>query len=132
MNQRLQQLLTLESLTSAQLADKLGIGRSSISHILAGRNKPSYDFIRSILIKFPNLNADWFITGKGKPYKDSNDNDEASPLSLDEILPEDTSIPDYNISEEDDLPLSVPSKKDKKIKRITIFYSDGSFDEFSR
>lgn len=72
MNNRLQQFLELEDLTPARLADILGVQRSGMSHILSGRNKPGFDFIHKLLIKFPNISADWFITGKGKPYKEMN------------------------------------------------------------
>jgi Helix-turn-helix. len=46
MNNRLQQFLSLENLTPSALADKLGVQRSGLSHILSGRNKPGYDFIK--------------------------------------------------------------------------------------
>ncbi len=72
MNRRLRQFLDLENLSPAQLADILGVQRSGMSHILSGRNKPSYDFINNVLTKFPQLSADWFLTGKGKPYKEMN------------------------------------------------------------
>lgn len=71
MNQRLQQFLDLENITPAKLSEILNVQRSNISHILNGRNKPSYDFICRMLSKFPSLNADWLITGRGKPYKES-------------------------------------------------------------
>ena len=72
MNTRLQQFLSLENLSPARLADILGVQRSGMSHILSGRNKPGYDFILKMCLKFPDLNANWFITGKGKPYLDRN------------------------------------------------------------
>lgn len=71
MNQRLQQFLDLENISPAKLSEILNVQRSNISHILNGRNKPSYDFICRMLSKFPSLNADWLLTGKGKPYKES-------------------------------------------------------------
>ena len=71
MNQRLQQFLDLENISPARLSEILNVQRSNISHILNGRNKPSYDFICRMLLKFPTLNADWLLTGKGKPYKES-------------------------------------------------------------
>ena len=72
MNTRLQQFLTLENLSPARLADMLGVQRSGMSHLLSGRNKPGYDFILKLCTKFPDLNANWFITGKGKPYLERN------------------------------------------------------------
>ena len=69
MNQRLQQFLNAENLTQTQLADRLGVAKASVSHILAGRNKPGYDFIVSLARQFPNLNLEWLIAGKGRMYK---------------------------------------------------------------
>ena len=81
MNNRLQQFLELENLTPAKLADTIGVQRSGLSHILSGRNKPSYDFITRLLTKFPRINSDWLLTGKGKPYKDFEGSDfSGSPL----------------------------------------------------
>lgn len=81
MNNRLQQFLELENLTPAKLADTIGVQRSGLSHILSGRNKPSYDFITRLLAKFPRINSDWLLTGKGKPYKDFEGSDfSAAPL----------------------------------------------------
>ena len=73
MNTRLQQFLELENLTPARLADMLGIQRSGLSHILQGRNKPSFDFLNRILTKFPHINADWLMTGRGKAYRDPSE-----------------------------------------------------------
>lgn len=70
MNNRLQQFLELENITPARLADTLGVQRSGLSHILSGRNKPGYEFITKLLTKFPHINSDWLLLGKGKPYKE--------------------------------------------------------------
>ena len=67
MNRRLQQFLELEQLKPAQFADIMGIQRANVSHILSGRNKPSFEFIQKFLLKFPSVSPDWFILGKGKP-----------------------------------------------------------------
>lgn len=69
MKDRLLQLMQLEQLSPAKFADILGIQRSGLSHILSGRNKPGYEFISKLLLKFPNVSAEWLITGKGKMYK---------------------------------------------------------------
>ena len=66
---RLQQFLSAENITQAQFADSLGITRASISHILAGRNKPSFDFFYGITQRYPNLNLEWLVCGKGRMYK---------------------------------------------------------------
>lgn len=71
MNTRLQQFLAAENISQAQLADSLNVARAGVSHILAGRNKPSYDFLTSLMLKFPRLNLEWLMFGKGKMYKDA-------------------------------------------------------------
>ena len=82
MNNRLQQFLELENITPARLADTLGVQRSGLSHILSGRNKPGFEFITKLLTKFPHINSEWLIMGKGKPYKEMNtQNSTTSPLS---------------------------------------------------
>ena len=73
MNIRLQQFLSAENLSQAQFADIIGVARASVSHILAGRNKPGFDFIYSMAANFPNLNVEWLVTGRGKMYKTQAD-----------------------------------------------------------
>ena len=72
MNRRLQQFLELEQLKPAQFADIMGIQRSNVSHILSGRNKPGFDFIQKFLLKFPSVNPDWLLLGRGKPLREQN------------------------------------------------------------
>lgn len=137
MNRRLQQFLELEQLSPARLADILGIQRSGISHILSGRNKPGYDFINKFLLKFPNINSEWLITGKGKPYKDSSQQTATSSNTtynnVDSVENEyiDADIFDTHSSDNQKKQLTVgESSEQKGIKRITLFFSDGSFEEF--
>lgn len=128
MNKRIQQFLEIENLSPSKLADMLGLQRSGISHILAGRNKPSYDFILKFLKTFPNINPDWLLMGKGKIYRNgendqNNQNEENTPqLSINfeenqEFYEESDEATEIKIIE-------------KKINRITLFYNDGSFQEF--
>jgi len=70
MEERLKFFLAMEGLSPAQLADRLGVQRSGISHLLQGRNKPSFEFINKLLAEFPKINPDWLIMGTGKAYRD--------------------------------------------------------------
>ncbi|MFN5845866.1 MAG: helix-turn-helix domain-containing protein, partial [Flavobacteriia bacterium] len=38
----------MHNMTPSGFADKLGIQRSNVSHVLSGRNKPSLDFLEKI------------------------------------------------------------------------------------
>lgn len=60
-------LLLMKSLglNPAQFADEIGVQRSSISHIISGRNNPSLDIVTKILNKFPDIDSNWLVIGKG-------------------------------------------------------------------
>jgi transcriptional regulator with XRE-family HTH domain len=68
MQKRIELILEAENLTVSQFADRIGIQRSGMSHILAGRNKPSLDFVIKVLQHFPDLSTDWLLFGKGAMY----------------------------------------------------------------
>ena len=70
MNTRLKQFIAAENITQAQFADTINVVRASVSHILAGRNKPSYEFICGLMRHYPNLNIEWLMFGKGKMYRE--------------------------------------------------------------
>jgi len=69
MKERLLQLLDLEQISPSKFADIIGVQRSSVSHVISGRNKPSYDFLHKTLKAFPGLNASWLMMGEGTMYE---------------------------------------------------------------
>ena len=79
MNSRLSQFLSAENLTQAQFADSIGVGRASISHIMSGRNKPSYEFLSAMMAHYPEVNYEWLILGKGKMYRSSAKSSDTTP-----------------------------------------------------
>lgn len=81
MNDRLQQFLAAENINQAQFADSIGVARASVSHILAGRNKPGYDFLLNMMRRYPELNIEWLLSGTGKMYKSRQDN-EKKPVQV--------------------------------------------------
>lgn len=121
MEQRLQQFLSAENISQSQLADKLGVARASVSHILSGRNKPGFDFIECLAREYPTLNLEWFIMGKGRMYKS-----DSYPITLfDSPQVADTEeIQDTPHSDEN--PEEEPGRH---IDRVVVFYSDGTFRE---
>ena len=72
--QRLQLVIKMHHLSPSAFADKIGVQRSNVSHVLSGRNKPSLDFLEKIILHFPRVNAHWLITGKmpGQSTDDGN------------------------------------------------------------
>ena len=69
MKDRLEKFIRTEGLTPSRFAEIMGVQPSSISHILGGRNKPSFDFIEKMLLRFPKVNPDWLLLGKGPIYR---------------------------------------------------------------
>lgn len=61
--------MSVKNLSSAQLAEIIGVQRSGISHILSGRNKPSLDFVLKVVEAYPDLNESWLLKGEGEMLK---------------------------------------------------------------
>ncbi|MDA3892648.1 MAG: helix-turn-helix transcriptional regulator [Salinivirgaceae bacterium] len=155
---RLARIISSEGLTSAAFADSIGVQRSSISHIISGRNKPSLDFLQKTLISYPKYNSEWLITGVGDIYKvpiqtniyDAIENEPSGDSALNTAQNKHNELNNVagelkdvikaaEIQEEDP-----PKYKDnftdppplnnelpaKKVSKIVIFYSDKTFSEY--
>jgi transcriptional regulator with XRE-family HTH domain len=61
---RIKLIVKANNLTSSEFADRIGIKRSNLSHVLNGRNKPGLDFLSKVITTFPNVNASWLLTGE--------------------------------------------------------------------
>ena len=117
-----------KNLTSALLADSIGVQRSSISHILSGRNKPSIDFIQKLLDKYPSIDSTWLITGN---YSESGSQnviiEPELPFANADFQPKSEQLPIKN-----EISHSQPLEStENKIEKIVIFYSDKTFTEYS-
>ncbi len=145
MQNRLQKLLDSEQLTPAKFAEILGVQRSAISHIITGRNNPSFDLISKIISKFPALNSDWLITGKGNMYKtivqgslfdfdtpkkeellDKTNSAKPAEQLLNTIVKNDAENPKNTQVTSVNSQTSTP----RMVKRIVVFYTDNTFEEF--
>lgn len=65
MIERIKQILSEKQLSASRLADMIGVPRSTISHILSGRNNPSLEFVQKILDTFPDIRSEWLVRGQG-------------------------------------------------------------------
>ncbi len=70
---RIQELMDYYNLSASAFADSMSVGRSSISHILSGRNKPSLDFVMKIEEAFPEVTLHWLLYGQGDFPKSENE-----------------------------------------------------------
>lgn len=66
MKKQIEDLMRHLGLTATRFASEIGVQRSSISHILSGRNQPSYEFILKTIERYPEIDVEWLITGKGQ------------------------------------------------------------------
>lgn len=126
--ERLQMIIKLNKLTNAAFADRIGVQRSSISHVLAGRNKPSIDFIQKIITHFPNVDTKWLITGK-QPKTKTPPPANSTTLSDTAAIMEDEDLPIYGQKERREQRKTDVMHKEKRIEKIVVFYDDGTFEE---
>ncbi|MCP9200320.1 helix-turn-helix domain-containing protein [Gramella sp. GC03-9] len=127
---RLNKILEYYDLSAASFADQIEVGRSSISHILSGRNKPSLDFVMKIVKNFPEVELYWLLNGKGSFPSISDQQQKEKPKPRETELPFSHSPVQQPENEKSVQPVIPPGNSNKKIQRIVIFYSDGSFDAF--
>ncbi|WP_281632648.1 helix-turn-helix domain-containing protein [Flavobacterium luteolum] len=141
---RLESVLDYYGLNASAFADKIGVQRSSMSHLLSGRNKPSLDFIMKILEVFPDVDLYWILIGKGTFPKSNNEESTeiektSSPIVSNENMGNDLfSVVEINSEEE-----KIETKKshvlknekfslqDDEIEKIVIFYKNGTFKAYS-
>ena len=130
---RLEQVIESEQMTAKQFAAEVGIQAGTISNILSGRNNPSLDVMQRVLNRFRTLSSDWLILGVGSMYRK---NGEGPDNALFDIRPDEPVIPAAEPTDrrpdEPQLPLAATAPNtapNKKVEKIIIFYSDGTFEE---
>lgn len=139
MKERIEQIIRAKNLTATEFAMKLGIQPSNVSHLLAGRNNPSLEFVKKLKETFPEYNLDWIVFGKGpvtisEPFKDTSSVKEAiqeSEKGNNGQLPAD----DFANTLFDTRNLEVRQNADNQremkknpLKSIILVYQDDSFE----
>ena len=64
--ERIELLMKCYDLSPSQFAEKTGIQRASVSHIISGRNKPSLEVMLKIYEAFPGVDMKWLMMGVGE------------------------------------------------------------------
>lgn len=129
MKDRIAHIMRAKNLKASDFATLLGIQPSGVSHILAGRNQPSLEFVKKIKETFPEYNLDWIIFGTGpmttsEPFKEPK----YEPENDNSVLPESLPLEDET--------LFVPTETTKGdnpapvIKSMIVLYDDGTFDSY--
>ncbi|MFT4543583.1 MAG: transcriptional regulator with XRE-family HTH domain [Bacteroidia bacterium] len=100
--ERVKKVMDDHGLSSSQMADKIGVQRSAISHILSGRNKPSLDFVLKVLNAFTDVSSDWLLKEKKAVEK----------------------TPDFEPS------FQASNTSSKSIEKVLILYTDKTVEEY--
>ena len=109
------------ALSASAFAERINVQRSSISHVLSGRNKPSLDFITKLTIALPNINLYWLLNGTENMLRNPTPESASSSTII--------SSQKKTTSETEDF--SLLSQSDKQpLDRIVVFYKDGRFDNY--
>jgi len=123
---RLQKILHFYGLSATSFSEKIDFNRSTISHLLSGRNKPSLEFVMKVLRQFPEVELYWLLNGTG-----------SFPTSTSEIknnlvvnVEEDSASYTENSKQPVKIKSIPPSSNSSEIEKIIIFYKDGSFKAY--
>jgi len=115
--ERIKTIITVNNLTTSSFADKVGVQRSGVSHILNGRNRPSMDFLLKVVEAFPRVDAGWLLTGK------SPDNPPPIEQLAVKVQADDSENPDRAANSN--------KAEERVVEKIVIFYSDHTFETFN-
>ena len=107
MENRIQKIIDQQGISLNAFAQEIGVNRSTVSHILTGRNKPSVEVLQKILKRFPELSTDWLLLGSGSMYakKESSEVSSPSQKSVQVV--------------------------DKTVEKVVVFYTDNTFQEYN-
>ena len=144
---RIALILKQKNLTSAKFADEIGVQRSSISHVLSGRNKPGLEFIQKILKTYPEISSDWILFGKGNMMSDQENESDVqrgrieNDLFTAKLSEEDKKAQVSDIEKIKNIDsttstllnkqkISSKNEVKKEIEKIIVFYTDDSFRQY--
>ena len=106
MENRIQKIIDEKGISLNAFAQEIGVNRSTISHILTGRNKPSVEVLQKILKRFPSLSPDWLLLGNGGMH-----------------AKKESSTPSFHKNN--------PKLESKSVEKVVVFYTDNTFQEYN-
>ena len=122
---RLNEIMVNNNLNSATFAEQVGVQRSSVSHVMSKRNKPSLDFILKIVNSFEEVTLDWLLFDNNlKPSSSSKSDSKFINSKIDSDLRK-----SLNVLTNKQSPMEIKTNSD--VVQIIQIYKDGSFLTFS-
>ena len=140
MIERLKQILDYYNLSASSFADKIDVPRSSISHLLSGRNNPSLDFIIKVETAFDEVDLNWLVYGKGSfPPQTENqqrevkiEKNDVPSLFTENVIFEQEPEKKSNTRFSESQQKPKESAAFREIKNILVLYDDGTFEDFKK
>jgi transcriptional regulator with XRE-family HTH domain len=124
-SKRLNELLKYYEISASSFADSIGVQRSSISHLLSGRNNPSLDFVLKVLDEYPEISFNWFVKGVGKIDQPQNKHD-ATPNLFNQDISK-NAVDEKKIKLSSNMP---DIRSSREVEKIILLYKDGSFSVY--
>ena len=109
---RIKKIIEENNLSNSEFAEKIGIPKSSVTHLLSERNNPSLDIIIKISEAFENISTDYLIFGQENQVKPTIQHSNTLFNELYESFSED-SVKDSN----------------NKVKSIILIYENNKFEQ---
>tara|TARA_B100000795_G_scaffold208490_1_gene161979 strand:- start:35 stop:442 length:408 start_codon:yes stop_codon:yes gene_type:complete len=124
---RLQKILDFYNISATELSNQISFNRSTISHLLSGRNKPSLDFVMKVLQEFPEVELYWLLNGKGSFPLVKSTPSSTHPISKNT---QPTEKEDY-LTKDDTFPKAISNSfNDTDLDRIVVFFKNGTFKSY--
>lgn len=128
--ERIKELMDTHELSAAAFSDRIGVQRSSISHILSERNKPSLDFVLKILNAFPTVSSDWLLMGQQQHEtlftKTEPATNPSAPSNASVLTPLKNEAAPSVQTTANQVTTDLPSPSNRDVERVVVFYTDGT------
>jgi len=124
--ERIESVIKSLGLTARQFAAEIRVQPGTISNMMAGRNNPSLEVMKRIMERYPTLNPEWLIAGRGDMWRTEPGQD---PGLFDGLAPDPKNKAPRTTQKAEPQIIAAPSKQ---IKNIVVYYTDGTYEEFLR
>ena len=123
--ERIDAVMKALNLSARQFAAEIRVQPGTISNMMSGRNNPSYEVIKRIMERYPTLNPEWLIAGRGEMWRTEPGQE---PGLFDALAPDPKDKKVRTAQKEEPQVVAAPPKK---ICRIVVYYTDNTFEEFT-
>lgn len=136
---RINLILRAKNITARQFAEEIGIQPSGMSHILSGRNNPSLEFVTKVIRRYPEIDANWLLLGKGEMFAGRAETGERGPefgermvengAQLD-LISDMNQVDNYDVMPGEE-PMGDEAPAGRRVVKMVFVYDDHTFSEFS-